>query len=107
MPKHFIAKFTESGGPSPLGELERISDLADRSPTREGWFGTHKPGTDWTGPGICILIAAPTLDGIIAEVIGRTREAPDEPATNELYRDRRGFVAWWRVRNPIRVKFAS
>jgi hypothetical protein len=107
MPKHFIAKFTVGGGPSPLGELERISDLADSSPTREAWFGTHKPGTDWNGLGICILLAAPTLDAIIAEVIGRTSKAPDDPATNELYRDRGAFVAWWRIRNPVRVKFES
>src|SRR5271156_5472796 len=108
--KHFIAKFTERGGPSPLRELERILDLADSSPAREAWFGTHKPGVDWDGPGICILLAAPTLEGIIAEVIDRNNKVPDEPATKELYRDREGyqeFVAWWRVRNPVRIQFES
>jgi hypothetical protein len=107
MPKHFIAKFTVGGGPSPLRELERISDLADSSSTREAWFGTHKPGASWTGPGICILLAAPTLDAIIAEVIARSSKEPDDAATNELYRDRGSFVAWWRIRNPIRLKFDS
>jgi hypothetical protein len=105
--KHFIAKFTVGGGPSPLQELERILDLADSSPAREAWFGTHKPGADWGGVGICILLAAGTSEAIIAEVIDRTKEAPDEPATMELYRDRGEFVAWWHIRNPIRVKFES
>jgi hypothetical protein len=97
--KHFVAKFTEGGGPSPLQELERILDLADSSPTREAWFGTHKPGTDWDGPGICILLAQGQSDAIIAEVIDRASEAPDEPATTELYQGRGEFVAWWHVRN--------
>jgi hypothetical protein len=79
------------------------------SPSREAWFGTHKPGADWGGAGICTLLAAPTLEAIIAEVIGRADKAPDEPATRELYRDRGDldFAAWWRIRNPIRVKFES
>lgn len=53
MPKHrhFIAKFTVGGGPSPLRELERILDLADSSPAREAWFGTHKPCTVGTAQG--------------------------------------------------------
>ena len=105
--KHFIAKFTVGGGPSPLLELERIIDLADSSPAREAWFGTHMPGADWEGPGTCILIAAPTLEAIVAEVIDRTNEQPDEPAARELYRDRGEFAAWWHIRNPIRIRFKS
>jgi hypothetical protein len=105
--KHFIAKFAVGGGPSPLRELERILDLADSSPASEAWFGTHKLGRDWDGAGICILLAAPTLEAIIAEVIDRTNKAPDDPATRELYRDRGEFAAWWHIRNPIRVKFKS
>src|SRR5207245_480541 len=46
-------------------------------------------------------------EAIIAEVIDRTNKPPDEPATMELYRDRGEFVAWWHIRNPIRVKFKS
>jgi hypothetical protein len=87
--------------------LERISDLADGSPVREAWFGTHKPGANWGGAGICILLAAGTPEAIIAEVVDRTNKAPDEPATRELYRDRGEFVAWWRIRNPIRARFES
>jgi hypothetical protein len=87
--------------------LERILDLADSSPDREAWFGTHKPGTDWDGPGICILFAAATPEAIIAEVIDRSTKAPDEPATRELYQDRGEFAAWWHIRNPIRVEFES
>lgn len=109
MPKHrhFIAKFTVGGVPSPLLELERILDLADSSPAREAWFGTHKPGADWGGVGICILLAAGTQEAIIAEVIGRNSKPPNELATMELYKGRGEFVAWWRIRNPIRVKFKS
>ena len=103
--KHFICKFTVGGGPSPLRELERILDLADSSPAREAWFGTHKPGTDWEGAGICILLAAETPEAIIAEVVDRISKVPEEPATLELYRDRGEFVAWWHIRNPIRVNF--
>ena len=106
MPKDFIAKFTVGGGPSPLRELERILDLADSSPTHEAWFGTHKPGASWDGAGICILLAVPTLDAIIAEVTHRPGEPPDDPAAI-VYADRVDFVAWWRIRNPIRVKFGS
>jgi hypothetical protein len=107
MHKHFIARFTVGGGPSPLRELERILDLAGSSPDQEAWFGTHKPGTDWDGPGICILLAAESAEAIIAEVIDRSTKAPDEPATRELYHDREEFAAWWHIRNPICVKFES
>ena len=106
MPKHFITKFTVGGGPSPLRELERISDLADSSPTCEAWFGSHKPGSDWSGAGICILLS-PTLEAVIAEVVDRTNKAPDEPSATELYEGRGDFVTWWRIRNPIRVRFRS
>jgi hypothetical protein len=84
---------TERGGPPPLQVLEQIMDLADSSTSREAWFGTHKLGKAWDGTGICVLLAAPTLDAIIAEVIDRADEAPDEPATIELYGERPGFVA--------------
>lgn len=107
MPRHFIAKLTVGGGPPPLQELDRILDIADSSPDHEAWFGTHKSGSDWDGAGICILIASPTLEALIAEVIDRTGKVPDEPLSRELYRDRGGFVAWWLIRNPIRVRFRS
>src|SRR5579872_1725431 len=110
MSTNFICKFAPGGGPSPLREIERILDQADSSPGREAWFGTHIPGREWRNPGICIALAAPTLHGIIAEVVGRSDTIPHDRATTELYQDRKGyeeFVAWWRIRNPIRVQFDS
>src|SRR5208283_3821125 len=91
-------------------ELRRILDQADSSPDREAWFGTHKPGAAWDHAGVCILLASPTLRGIIAEVVGRSNQMPDDPAARELYKDRDGheeFTAWWRVRNPIPIQFKS
>jgi hypothetical protein len=107
MPNHFIAKFTTGGGPPPIEELARILDQADSSPDREAWFGTRKGGNKQDEVGICILLAMPTLHAIITEVIGRNDTMPDEPATRELYEDREGLVAWWRIRNPIPVQFES
>lgn len=108
MPNHFIAKFAMGGGPPPDEELARILDQAESSPDHEAWFGTRMGGKKWDDVGICILLAAPTLDGILAEVIGRSDRMPDEPATRELYRDcEKQFAAWWRIRNPIRVNLES
>jgi hypothetical protein len=108
MPNHFIAKFTKGGGPPPDEELARILDQAESSPDHEAWFGTRKPGKKWDDVGICILLAAPTLDGILAEVRERRDRMPDDPATRELYPGcKKQFAAWWRIRNPIRVHFES
>jgi hypothetical protein len=110
MPNNFVCKFSTSGGPSPLGELARILNQANRSPEREAWFGTHKPGREWRDVGICIVLASPALDGIIAEVIGRTDQMPDDPLASEQYRDREGhegFAAWWHVRKPTPLHFET
>jgi hypothetical protein len=107
MAHHFIAKITPDGGPPPREELARILDQADNCPDREAWFGTHKPGANWDRPGICVLLAVPTLQAVICEVIGRSDTMPDIPAVKELYYDHGGFSAWWHVRNPVCVQFDS
>lgn len=107
MPNDFIAKFAAGGGPPPLDLFAQILDQAASSPGREAWFATRVAGTQWSDVGICILLAAPTLQAIVAEVIGRSDDMPDEPAVRELYRDHEGFAAWWHIRNPRRVQFHS
>jgi hypothetical protein len=61
MAHDFIAKITPDGGPTPREELARILDQAHNCPNREAWFPTHKRGANWDRPGICVLLAATTL----------------------------------------------
>jgi hypothetical protein len=110
MPTDFIAKFTVSGGPAPLAVLDSILVQAAENPAREAWFGTHKSGAGWDGAGTCILLAVPSLDAIIADIVGRSSDPPTAAASSrgmDLYSDLTSFVKWWKLRNPIRIRFSS
>lgn len=114
--KHFIAKITPGGGPSPLIELNRLVAQADENEEHTAWFATRKPGAGWEQSPVsrCLIIAAGVAGpgGGIRAVHAQIRRRQDSPPANhpvvrELYPNPDDYQGWWLLGDPIYIDFQS
>jgi len=116
MKPHFLARLAEDKGPPPAVELRSILEQAHQSPDRTAWFATRTPGREWDtapsgGTSIAIIFHARTtdqsVDVVVAKLLARREQIPDDSIVRDLYAGHDGFNAWWRLAEPFAARLSS
>lgn len=115
MGHHFIAKLTVGGGPHPLVELSRIIEQAADSVDQTAWFATKMKGAAWSlapagSPSIALIFFKNPdghVDAIVARILKRQDEVPENCDVQELYGQHEGFKACWLLADPFAIRLAS
>jgi hypothetical protein len=111
-PRNFVALLSAKAEPEPEGELTAIMDRARSAADGTTWFPTRKPGVSWrqSPEAVCFIFRRTSergIDGVVARVLERREERPQDPALDATYVGLTGFGAWWRVGRPVRVRLPS
>jgi len=115
MANHFVAQFTERGGPSPQLELDRIlsqTEPTDASSQQDtAWIPTMKGAKGWrpSEDAQCLVFyrtQSERIDAIRARVLAVSETIPPDPVIQDFYSEHE-FPVWWKVIDVRRVSFAS
>ena len=106
-----VLKLTGTGGPDPVGELERIAGVAENDPRRESWIASRKPGAVFVPNAGSQLLAFARVAGsdvlaLTARIVARHDHLPADALVRDMYDVYEGvFRAYWKIRD-VRLQHA-
>ena len=100
-----VFRLTESGGPDPLNELERVAVVAEESRDGTSWIASRKPGAAFKADSSSQLLAFALVSktealALTSRIVDRHDQLPTDSLVRDMYESYEGkFGAYWKIRD--------